>query len=1410
MQAQCPTSGNVTVTSNADAGTNTLRWAIDCINTVTPLTTIVFNIPAAGVQTISLTGSLPAITKPNALIDGMAIESAVIDGNLISALGEGIVISASNVTVRGLSLTRFNSPAPGGSGIRISGDNATVNNNYLYNNRIGIIVRDISPTGMVDPAVAPLIRDNFIGETASGAASGNSAQGILFENAPSSAIVRNNVISHNGSNGVRANATGGTLRITENSMFCNAAVGIFRLLSPAAPTITEANTQRIRGTASGGNLIEIFTYNDTGCAAGDPCQGRTLLVTTTANALGFWTLNLSAGAVMPGTLVTATRTAGGNDTYAFAGCSAIADCSGFSVSITPTSTTCNGESNGQLTASAPGGSSTTYAWSTGATTPTITGLGPGTYSVTATDAAGCTATASHTLSNPPLLTVGMSGTNITCNGAANGTATATPAGGTPNYQYTWSNGGNSATISNLGPGTYFVTVADANLCRAFGSVSITQPAALSISCAELNPTSTVGGSDGRATVQISAGTAGYTVAWSGAANGSQNQAAAGTATITGLTAGNYNVTVTDANACQQTCNFSIGSPNCNITLQISGTSPTCNGGANGSINLVVSGATGGLNFDWNVNALDGQQNPTGLGAGTYSVTVTDAANCTASTSISLTQPAALSLVCAQLNPVSVIGGSDGRATVQISGGTAGYTVAWSGAANGSQNQAAASTVTITGLIAGNYTVNVIDANGCQQTCNFSIGSPNCNITLQISGTNPTCNGGANGSVNLVVSGATGSLNFDWNVNALDGQQNPTGLGAGTYSVTVTDAANCTASTSISLTQPAALSLVCAQLNPVSVIGGSDGRATVQISGGTAGYTVAWSGAASGSQNQAAAGTATITGLLAGNYTVNVIDANGCQQTCNFSIGSPNCNITLQISGTNPTCNGGSNGSINLVVSGATGGLNFDWNVNALDGQQNPTGLIAGTYSVTVTDAGGCTATRSINLADPPALQLNVSATPETTAGVNDGTATAAATGGTGGYTFAWNNGGNTPTISGLAPGNYSVTVTDGNQCTISGSASVAAGQGGGGACVAQPVYAVAAPARVCQGDTIRLEADDLYPSPNVRYVWFIPNGDSLTTVLPRVGILAASGAYGGQYFALRDSSGCRSIRVGGAPVQVQSLPDDAATVAMLDTVLCAAGTVTLRALPALGGTGRWLPLNAATVDNAASEQTLARNLQRGPNRFVWQVSLEGCAFSAADTVTVTVEAPPVLNDDRYTLQRVQDVLVMEVLLNDNLSGLPDTVLSYLGGPAVGQLELLDGRRFRYTVTEDFRGRVSFQYVVCNPGARCGTACDTATVTIEVLNMPAVPGGLIVDDPGLNGQLTIKGLNGFSRVEMQIFSRWGDLVFEEKQYDNGNPWRGHAHRSGNALPEGAYYYVLRAFDGNVQVGEAQRGVVHLFR
>jgi gliding motility-associated-like protein len=171
---------------------------------------------------------------------------------------------------------------------------------------------------------------------------------------------------------------------------------------------------------------------------------------------------------------------------------------------------------------------------------------------------------------------------------------------------------------------------------------------------------------------------------------------------------------------------------------------------------------------------------------------------------------------------------------------------------------------------------------------------------------------------------------------------------------------------------------------------------------------------------------------------------------------------------------------------------------------------------------------------------------------------------------------------------------------------------------------------------------------------------------------------------------------------------------------------------------------------------------------------------------------------------------MEVLLNDALVGLPDTTLTLIDAPNSGNLELLeDVFRFRYTAEEDFRGKIIFRYQVCSPATVCNLPCATATVTIDVQNLPVVPEGLVVNDPGLNGRLTIKGINGFARVEITITDRWGDLVFQEKSYNNADPWTGYYMRNGKQLPQGAYYYYLKAFDGTGQVGETVTGVVHLF-
>jgi uncharacterized protein (DUF2141 family) len=683
-------------------------------------------------------------------------------------------------------------------------------------------------------------------------------------------------------------------------------------------------------------------------------------------------------------------------------------------------------------------------------TAMINGLVAGNYLVTVTDANGCESVCNFSIEGPVCnIALSISGTDPDCNGAATGSIALTVTGGTGALTYDWSDNALDGIEdpNNLQAGTFAVTVTDAIGCQTNTSVVLTNPPAINLVCAQQNPVTIINGSNGSATIQISGGGGGYTITWNGPVSGSQMQSIVGTATITGLQAGTYNVTVSDFTGCQQTCSFVIAGPVCNLNLNITGTAPACNGGNNGSIALVVNNANGASDFDWNVNALDGIQNPSNLTAGTYQVTVTDAAGCTANTSVTLTDPPVLVLACAQQNPASTVGGSDGSATIEITGGTAAYTIAWSGATSGSQNQATAGIATITGLTAGNYTVIVTDASGCTQACSFSIGDPNCNITVDALLTALLCNGSMDGSIQLIVNNGTGNLNFEWNVTALDGQQNPSGLSAGNYAVTVTDDLNCTATTSANLTAPSPILLNCAQQNPVSTIGGSDGSATVQISGGTAGYTVAWSGAASGSQMQGTAGTATITGLIAGTYNVLVTDANGCEQTCTFSISFPACALDVTAVGTNPECNGEASGSIAVSITGATGTLTFDWNDNTLDGTEDPTGLLAGTYFLSVTDQGGCSDTITVTLTDPAALTLVCAQqNPVSTIGGSDGSATVEISGGTAAYTVAWTGAASgsqnqatagTATITGLIAGTYNVLITDANGCEQTCTFSIA-------------------------------------------------------------------------------------------------------------------------------------------------------------------------------------------------------------------------------------------------------------------------------------------------------------------------------------------------------------------------------------
>jgi len=637
---------------------------------------------------------------------------------------------------------------------------------------------------------------------------------------------------------------------------------------------------------------------------------------------------------------------------------------------------------------------------------------------------------------------------ITCNSATNGSLNLTVTGGAMPFNYDWNvnplDGIQDPT--GLGAGTYSVTVTDANGCQNNTSIVLNQPAALNISCAQASPVSTVGGNDGSASVAISGGTAPYSVAWSGAASGSQAQAIAGTATITGLIAGSYNVTVTDANNCMTTCSFVISDPSCNVSVSATFENPTCEGSNNGTIDLTATGAFP-FDYDWNDNTLDGTEDPMSVSAGTYSVTVTDDDGCQAITSITLTDPPGLVLSCTQANPVSVPGGSDGAATISISGGTAPYTLLWAGPVGGTQQAFVAGDATISNLPAGVYTMTVTDDNGCSEACSFTISSAGCALDVVIiSAVISPCFSAQNGSIVLDVLNATGVLQYDWNVDSLDGEPDLVGLTAGFYAVTVTDEAGCSDTISVTLSTPDPILETCEAISPASGPSASDGSAQISYANGLAPYTITIDRAGGGYNDTIVSGmdsTILFNDLPPGAYTVAVLDANNCPSPCGFVI----CGgLEVALSSENETCPGAGDGSAIATVTGGFAPYSILWSTAELS--DTIINLSPGIYTISIMDILGCTLTDSVEIFAAIPLELQCGQqTPVSTPVASDGEAAIIIDGGTAPYNLDWSGAGSgsqvvnmadTVIIGGLVAGVYSLTLTDANGCTETCSFTIAA------------------------------------------------------------------------------------------------------------------------------------------------------------------------------------------------------------------------------------------------------------------------------------------------------------------------------------------------------------------------------------
>ena len=627
------------------------------------------------------------------------------------------------------------------------------------------------------------------------------------------------------------------------------------------------------------------------------------------------------------------------------------------------------------------------------------GVSAGTYDVTVTDANGCTTTASVTVTEPTALSASAVASNVSCNGGSNGTVDLTVTGGTAPYTYAWSNTATTQDMIGLSAGIYNVTVTDANGCTATVSVTVTEPTALSASAVASNA-SCNGAANGTVDLSVTGGTAPYTYAWSNSVT---------TEDMIGLSAGTYNVTVTDANGCTATASVTVTEPTA-LSASAVASNAACNGAANGSVDLTVTGGSSPYTYAWSNSATT--EDVSGLSADTYNVTITDAHGCTTTASATVTQPTAINITTSTTG-ASSNGGSDGTTTATVSGGVAPYTYSWT--------PSGGSNATATGLSAGSYTVTVTDSNGCTATKTVEVKEPAALVVTASVDANVSCNGISNGAATATVTGGTPPYQYLWSTGAPVASM--TGVPAGTYTIYITDENGVKANTTVTISEPTALSASVTAGN-VSCNGGSDGSVDLTVTGGTPPYTYDWSNSAT---------TEDLSGISAGNYDVTVTDAHGCSTTGAITITEPTA-LSASVTAGNVSCNGVSDGSVDLTVAGGTPPHTYAWSNSATT--EDLSGLSAGNYDVTVTDAHGCTTTESITITEPTALAASVAAGNVSCNGVSDGSVDLTVTGGTPPYTYAWSNLATTEDLSGLSAGNYDVTVTDAHGCTTSESITI--------------------------------------------------------------------------------------------------------------------------------------------------------------------------------------------------------------------------------------------------------------------------------------------------------------------------------------------------------------------------------------
>jgi hypothetical protein len=748
---------------------------------------------------------------------------------------------------------------------------------------------------------------------------------------------------------------------------------------------------------------------------------------------------------------------------------------------------CNGSGSGALVVNTTGGRTPyRFLWSNGQTTASASGLNAGTHVVTVTDAAGCQGTASFTLQEGAGLRIrDLQLEHVGCKGLSTSSIAYTVEGGDGNYRFAWSGLSNTTEdLINLAAGTYTVTVVDGRNCRLVQSFTVGEPVLFLAGTARtITNESCTGRSDGSVDLVAVGGTAPYTYVWS---NGTRTE------DLMGVPGGEYSVEITDSKGCKTGLRFTIGTATAIQLVESYLKHASCFGLADGSIAHTVIGGRQPYTYRWSTGA--SSEDLVDLRAGFYSFTVTDANGCTAVRNETVNQPTQIKIETLRIDPAPCAGVAGGGASILVSGGSGEYTYEWSnnttaqnltnvpagpytvlvrditnctqthrveipnlsaiqmmlsskvsircaGGSNGAisvqtmntvgdvvytwfegaNQQIGGNTAIATGLKAGTYRVVARDRSGCEAVMNITLTEP-APLLATLATTPVSCANTTDGSANVVITGGTPIYSISWS-NSFTGPR-LTSMPAGEVSVSVTDRNGCRTRANGRIIAPESIILAVTAVEPVGCHNGATGSIRLSVNGGNAPYTYLWSDRSS---------NASLTNVRAGVYSVSVTDSRGCTQAMDsIVIAQPRSPLVVTTSYSNPVrCFGQANGAMGIDVTGGTEPYSYAWTTNAT--VEDVREVAAGTHTVTVTDAKGCTAVHNVTVGGPSAgisaaRAIIIPATcPETASGA----VRFEATGGMEPYRYSWSNGQTNAHLTNVPAGTYTVIVRDASDCSFS-------------------------------------------------------------------------------------------------------------------------------------------------------------------------------------------------------------------------------------------------------------------------------------------------------------------------------------------------------------------------------------------